>query len=215
MIDGLEKVTCMISRYAIFEIVYFQRPAAASSELKSSLVMLYSSILTFLAHSYHYFGQRASKRFLKSGFESSASDIDDLLAKIETREREVDRVAQLVGIELLHEASDNIGSLRSTTEILSTQMTLLNTQFGERGQNAISAEHVLELVCCAQPVASTSTAAVMPEAVWPNGQGAKRKAQEPAQQKQKKKQRLQPPMTSPVLHRIYGPEVVSCQQKLL
>ncbi|KAI1479017.1 hypothetical protein F4774DRAFT_419115 [Daldinia eschscholtzii] len=145
MIDGLEKVTCMISRYAIFEIVYFQRPAAASRELKSSLVMLYSSILTFLAHSYHYFGQRASKRFLKSVFESSASDIDDLLAKIETREREVDRVAQLVGIELLHEASDNIGSLRSTTEILSTQMALLNTQFGERGQNALSAEHVLEL----------------------------------------------------------------------
>lgn len=125
MVEGVEKVTRMVSRYAIFEMVYMQHLSAASAALESALVTLYASILNFLGKACHLFGQGSTKRFFKAISESTTVAIEDLLKAIEISEREVERSAQIVGMELLHRTSESVHSINSMTEMMSGQMALL------------------------------------------------------------------------------------------
>jgi len=52
MIDGVERITMIISRYAIFEVLYFQNLCSATGHLKAALTALYVSILEFLGQAY-------------------------------------------------------------------------------------------------------------------------------------------------------------------
>ncbi|RFU26917.1 hypothetical protein B7463_g9416, partial [Scytalidium lignicola] len=127
MIDGLERVTNVMARYAIFEDVYLRQQTMASNHLKSSMIALYASILTFLARSYKYFGQNTAKRMVKSALGQSSSDIQEPLDEVEKRQVEVDRTAQLVGMEILHMTSTGMGSLNNTTGRMASQLELLSS----------------------------------------------------------------------------------------
>ncbi len=54
-ISGLETVSHLIARYAIFEQAHGQRQTAASTELEPFLTELYAQLLTFLAKAKKYF----------------------------------------------------------------------------------------------------------------------------------------------------------------
>lgn len=130
MIEGVEIVTNIISRYGIFERVYFKEPTAASSRLREAVVVLYSSILAFLGKTYRYFGQNTVKRWAKTLFHSPMSDIEDALAKVEKKELEVDRTAQLISMEILQRTSLKAKSLNTETDNIIAQMGLLSSQLG-------------------------------------------------------------------------------------
>ena len=54
-IEGVETISHLVSRYAIFEDLYMQRKTAASGELEVLLVGMYAEILIFLAKAKKYF----------------------------------------------------------------------------------------------------------------------------------------------------------------
>ena len=54
LIESLEAVSHLITRYAIFEELYLQRESAARYELEDMIVRLYAEVLTFLAKARKY-----------------------------------------------------------------------------------------------------------------------------------------------------------------
>ena len=54
-VEGVETVSHLLARYAVFENVHAQRNTAANTELELALTELYAEILTFLAKSKKYF----------------------------------------------------------------------------------------------------------------------------------------------------------------
>ncbi len=54
-VEGLETISHLITRYAIFEDLYMRRDTAARGELESTLTGLYAEVLIFLAKAKKYF----------------------------------------------------------------------------------------------------------------------------------------------------------------
>ena len=55
MIENLEAVSHLITRYAMLEELYLQRNSAARNKLEEMVVHLYAEILTFLAEARKFF----------------------------------------------------------------------------------------------------------------------------------------------------------------
>ena len=115
MIEGLEVVTSLLPRYAIFEDLYLRNRSQASECLNNSLTMLYSAILIFLARSIHFFGKSTMRRVVSSVSTLTDSNLDTMMRDIRALQSGVDRDARLVdaerqqtilnGVELLSSSS--------------------------------------------------------------------------------------------------------------
>lgn len=57
MVESMELVARLVTRYAIFEELYLQEPSKTTALLAQALVKLYAQILTFLAKAVKYFTQ--------------------------------------------------------------------------------------------------------------------------------------------------------------
>jgi hypothetical protein len=67
MVENLEAVSHLITRYAILEELYLQRDSAARDKLEDLVVLLYAEILIFLAKARKFFQRPAkSKKFIRS-----------------------------------------------------------------------------------------------------------------------------------------------------
>jgi hypothetical protein len=55
MVEGLETISHLITRYAMFEDLYMQRDTAARDELEAMLTGRYAEVLTFIAKAKKYF----------------------------------------------------------------------------------------------------------------------------------------------------------------
>ena len=62
LIESLEAVSHLITRYAIFEELYLQRESAARNELEDMVVRLYAEVLTFLAKAKKYLQSSATSK---------------------------------------------------------------------------------------------------------------------------------------------------------
>lgn len=131
MVDGLEKVNSIISRYAIVENIYFLRHASGSEKLRSAIVRLYASVLTFLGMSHQYFSQGPAKRIFTTVLWGTLSQIEDSLAKTEALQLEADRCAHLVGMEVLQRVALGVESLAQSTSGISMQLIAITSQRGQ------------------------------------------------------------------------------------
>jgi len=67
IVENLEAVSHLITRYAILEELYLQRNSAARDKLEDMVVRLYAEILTFLGNAKKYFHSSAkSKKSIRS-----------------------------------------------------------------------------------------------------------------------------------------------------
>ena len=62
LIESLEAISHLITRYAIFEELYLQRESAARHELEDMIVHLYAEVLTFLAKARKYLQNSATSK---------------------------------------------------------------------------------------------------------------------------------------------------------
>ncbi|KAK0640158.1 hypothetical protein DIS24_g9626 [Lasiodiplodia hormozganensis] len=162
MLEGVERVSFLITRYALVEHVYFS-PSGGSdalmdhvngdekSALKRDMVMLYSSILRFLAKaSGYYSGNTASwysnhimvsqgvnvvvtERIAKSFIETPESSVDDSFDEITSKEDEISRTQQLLqqsSLNLLYEqgsdtrlAVENLRALEDPINRVAAQLS--------------------------------------------------------------------------------------------
>lgn len=63
MAEGLERVSNLVVRSRIFEIVYLTEASAAKSHLEEALVRLYVAILTYLANARRYYEKRTIRTY--------------------------------------------------------------------------------------------------------------------------------------------------------
>lgn len=144
MIEGVEKVTNIIARYAIFEDIYFRQQTLASDHLRSSLITLYASVLTFLVKSNQYFGKNTAKRILKA-FGQSASEIEKAFEEVERKQIEVDRTAQLVGMEILQNTSTGVEGLSRNTGTMAFQLEYVSSHITGLQKDETAVEDVINL----------------------------------------------------------------------
>ena len=55
VLENLETISHLITRYAMFEELYLQRNSAARAELEMKVISLYAEVLTFLGKARKYF----------------------------------------------------------------------------------------------------------------------------------------------------------------
>ncbi|MCJ1269051.1 hypothetical protein MMC22_008939 [Lobaria immixta] len=98
MLEGVEYVSNLISRYAVFELLYLQQKPAVSAGVKDqltvSLVSLYTAILQYLCQASRYYRKGTTTRFL--GATIQLSTVNGYLDKVSKEEKRVDDCAQLV-----------------------------------------------------------------------------------------------------------------------
>ena len=65
MVEGIEHVSNLITRYTIFESLYLRTSAtaAADDQLRQSLVKLYSAVLEYLAKAARYYNRNTASAF--------------------------------------------------------------------------------------------------------------------------------------------------------
>lgn len=55
MAEGVELVSNIITRYAIVEQLYLQKPSATKDQLTQAILRLYSTVLTYLSKARSYY----------------------------------------------------------------------------------------------------------------------------------------------------------------
>ena len=120
--EGVETVSRLISHYAIFEATYL-RPSghtlsSAQKKLSEALIVLYSTILTYLAKAGRYYEESRTKRLAKS-IVKPADGVQSHLELIVKEEMIVDKLADIVHAEMTSALMANITSLqdKSTKKI--------------------------------------------------------------------------------------------------
>jgi hypothetical protein len=65
MVEGIEHVSNLITRYTILEKLYLRTnaTAAADGQLKQSIVRLYSAVLEYLAKAARYYNRNTASTF--------------------------------------------------------------------------------------------------------------------------------------------------------
>ena len=111
MIEGVEVVSNLITRYAIFENVYLSKPSPAVDRLEAALIVLYTAVLTFLGNTVHYFGKSTVKRLAKSVVTMSDNSLDSILNNIHRVQQDVDREAHIVNAERQQNLSYNVENI--------------------------------------------------------------------------------------------------------
>lgn len=109
MLQGVDAIAKMITRYAIFEGIYLASHVLtpAETQLAQSLTKLYASILVFLGKALHYYSKNTAMRLAKSAVSFSDNNIDDLLSEVYTAEKFVSQDAHLVDADR-HQAMASI-----------------------------------------------------------------------------------------------------------
>ncbi|KAH6613404.1 hypothetical protein F5144DRAFT_402964 [Chaetomium tenue] len=135
MVEGLEKATRIVSRYSVFEAIYLVNDTAGTAQLRSSLVALYASVLTFLGDSYAYFSKTTTRRFI--GAFASDSGVDDLLDDVAVKQGEVDCDALLVATETLQSTAQEIRGLSAHSTSVTWQLTALERHLEQMQQSQV------------------------------------------------------------------------------
>jgi hypothetical protein len=63
MLEGMELVSNLITRYAIFEGLYLQTTSAAKDQLSQSMVKLYAAVLKYLSNARCYYDRNTARSF--------------------------------------------------------------------------------------------------------------------------------------------------------
>ncbi|KAL8769068.1 MAG: hypothetical protein Q9209_004854 [Squamulea sp. 1 TL-2023] len=133
MTDGLEIVTCLISRCRLYEQLYLSRLSSARRDMESLLLRLYAAILTYLAAARQYFDKSTLRRLGASVVQTSES-VDACLAKIAAERDEVDRCARLIDSEVSQGIDRTVNQIQTSMDALTDDFQSLTTDLSGRYQ---------------------------------------------------------------------------------
>jgi hypothetical protein len=61
--EGIATVSGLITRYAVYEILYLRHPSAVHAELETAIKKVYMEVLTYLLKARRYFGKSTARTF--------------------------------------------------------------------------------------------------------------------------------------------------------
>lgn len=114
-LQGLEFTALLVSRYAVFEVLYLGKGAPVQGELEGGLVRLYARILTFLASAIHYFQQPTPVRMAKTIFQHSQ---DNDISQIREVDEGVSKLARMVDSHVQQQTHIQANSIQSILQTL-------------------------------------------------------------------------------------------------
>jgi nucleoside-triphosphatase THEP1 len=149
MLEGLELVFNLITRYELVERIYLQRPSSVQVRLGEAIITLYVSILQYLVKAHRYFAQKTALRIAKSIFR-----LEDMTAKfittIKSKSGNVDEFVRLVSGEItntvdrkIESVDDKLQLLALTTESISTASVRSAEMQTLLGQEIVRLEQIL------------------------------------------------------------------------
>ena len=116
--EGVETVSRLISRYAIFEVAYLQpsnhTPFQAQKMLSEALISLYSAMLTWLAQAGRYYKQSTAERLARS-IVKPVDTVQKTLDLVRSEEMVVDKFAEIVHAEMTSALAKHVTSLQDNT----------------------------------------------------------------------------------------------------
>ena len=116
--EGVETVSRLISRYAIFEVAYLQpsnhTPSKAQKMLSEAMVSLYSAVLTWLARAGRYYKQSTVERLARS-IVKPVETVQKTLDLVRSEEMIVDKFAEIVHAEMTAVLTQHVTSLQDNT----------------------------------------------------------------------------------------------------
>ena len=125
LIESLEAVSHLITRYAIFEELYLQRESAARHELEDMIVRLYAEVLTFLAKARKDLQSSATSkkstrtiqfwllltgRLVKSIVRFPE---DQQMKKIKVLDADISKLTEVLTVDLQIETTKNVASMHA------------------------------------------------------------------------------------------------------
>lgn len=126
MAEGLETVTCEITRCHLYEQLYQSRSSSARNDLESLLLRHYASLLTYLATARRYYTKSTLRRLGASVFETSES-VDACLSKIAAGRDDVGSCARLIDSELLQSIDSTAAQAQASVDTLADDLKSLTT----------------------------------------------------------------------------------------
>lgn len=107
----------MTARYRLVEMIYLGRITETTKQLEQAVVQLYASMLLYLAKAKRYFDQNTFVRVVKSGL-LAKSDLYELLDKMDLHEKEAERCATLVEVEMNKGTGDQMKQVSDLRDVL-------------------------------------------------------------------------------------------------
>ncbi|KAI9888993.1 MAG: hypothetical protein M1814_006051 [Vezdaea aestivalis] len=115
VLEGMELVSHLINRYAIFEKLYLRKELLITDQLRRALIRLYSAVLRYLARAKRFYSQGSGKRLLKSVVQFYEVTFGPLLEAIRREQLNVDYYARLADAEYQKLAQDTVNALQSSS----------------------------------------------------------------------------------------------------
>lgn len=84
--------------------------------LKTAIIKLYTSILTFLAEAEIYYTRNIGIRIVKSTSRISERDMSKLIEEIQDKQRAIDKIVRLIDAEYLRNTTRDIKYIASRTD---------------------------------------------------------------------------------------------------
>ncbi|KAL9609314.1 MAG: hypothetical protein Q9167_005901 [Letrouitia subvulpina] len=134
MIEGLVRISELITRYAIFECIYLHGEYQAKKDLEVAMVHLYEAILTYLLKAEQYYTQGTLKRAIESIGQHSTTGINHLIAAIDERERLVGQWSDLIRQEGHIKVSESAQRMEDVFQSL--QQPMIVKEYEKRNDEA-------------------------------------------------------------------------------
>ena len=131
MIEGLETVARLITRFAFFEELYLQRASIARGDLEEAAIALYAEILTFLGKATKFFtktstvGERLGRAIHTIAIEPVEQD---QMQRIAVQEARLLSLTRLGDAELRQNTSDNVAAISTLLKKLDEPINRLAGQ---------------------------------------------------------------------------------------
>lgn len=108
LLDGLEYITSLITRFAMVEGLYLSPRATsvAGEQLSDAIIRLYGAVLIYLAKAAKFYSRSTSGRIVKAVVQQAELSVNVYLSKIQSEERRVDELARLLDADYLRQMSN-------------------------------------------------------------------------------------------------------------
>ncbi|PNP80168.1 hypothetical protein FNYG_06491 [Fusarium nygamai] len=110
LLDRTVGIMEIICRNAVVESLLGDNQHEAAESVRHNLIMLYASILTYLAKANSYYKQSRLKSFVKNGLLAS-SDFESAFSLIEEAQADVDRSVPVLGLQVQMETNVKLQEL--------------------------------------------------------------------------------------------------------
>ena len=124
-LEGLETLSRLISRYAIFEELYLQQASMPRTHLEAILIDMYAEVLKYLAKARQYFETATAVRMLKSATQPHE---DVQMRTILSIEGKISSLANLVDAERQLDASQHIANALNLLKSFEAPINRLTNQ---------------------------------------------------------------------------------------